>query len=75
MVKRMKANIKGGTLIQKNPDGSAVYRFVFVEGDWVRDVTVDAGGNVLDERSWLKEPPGSDPRTGGPAGNVEQRPL
>lgn len=69
----MKAKIKGGTLIQKNPDGSAVYRFI--EGDRVRDVTVDANGNALDERRWIKEPPGSDPRTGGPAGNVDRRPL
>lgn len=69
----MKIDLQGGELIQKNADGTVVYRFV--EDGRTRDVTVDADGNVLDERSWLKGPPGSDPRTAGPAGNVEQRPL
>ncbi len=72
-MKTTKSNLKGGKLIHTNPDGTAVYRFV--EGGRVRDVTVDADGNVLDEKHWLKEPPDSDPRAGGPAGNVEQRPL
>ena len=69
----MRINLKGGQLIRKNEDGTAVYRFV--NGDRTRDVTVDADGNVLDETSWLKEPPGGDPRTGGPRGNVERRPI
>lgn len=69
----MRINLKGGHLIQKNDDGTAVYRFV--NGDRTRDVTVDADGNLVDEVRWLKEPPGDDPRAGGPAGNVEQRPI
>lgn len=69
----MKVNLKGGELIRKNPDGTAVYRFI--EDGRTRDVTVDADGNLVDEKHWLKEPPGSDPRTGGPMGNVERRPI
>lgn len=69
----MKVNLKDGELLRKNPDGTAVYRFV--KNGRTRDVTADADGNVLDETSWLKEPPGGDPRTGGPRGNVERRPI
>lgn len=69
----MKVNLKDGELIRENPDGTAVYRFV--KNGRTRDVTVDADGKLVDETSWLKEPPGSDPRTGGPMANVEKRPI
>ena len=68
----MKVDLQGSVLLRKNPDGTTVYRFV--ENGRVRDVTVDADGNLVDERRWFKEPP-DDPRTGGPWGNVERRPI
>ena len=69
----MKVNLQGSVLLRENPDGTTVYRFV--ENGRTRDVTVYADGNLIDERRWLKEPPGGDPRTGGPWGNVEKRPI
>lgn len=69
----MRVNLQDSQLIRKNPDGTAVYRFV--KNGRTCDMTVDADGHVLDETSWLKEPPGGDPRTGGPKGNVEKRPI
>lgn len=67
-----KVDLTGGKVLEWRADGTAVIRFV--DGDKIRDVTVDDEGNFVSEKNWLKAPP-DDPRVAGPRANEEKRPI
>ena len=48
---------------------------VTARGGLVVETTYDADGNVVEEITYFKRGQPLDPRAGGPAANVEKRPL